>query len=85
MAQVMVDAGPMHAVAMRGFSGRCPIPRQIMANYDGAGPMTGLIARYAPAWNAPAAAGPVAALGSSIPTGQTHQRGFSHGCLDPAP
>jgi hypothetical protein len=44
-------------------------PRQIVANmaertYDG------LIKRYAPSWNAPAAAAPVMAAGSSIPTGK---------------
>jgi hypothetical protein len=30
----------------------------------------GLIARYAPSWNAPAAAGPVTALAPSVPTGK---------------
>src|SRR6266566_1306662 len=43
--------------------------RQIVANitertYDG------LVARYASAWNAPAAASPIAAFGSSVPTGK---------------
>jgi hypothetical protein len=67
MAQVMVtrdQCTPSQCAVFRALSDS----RQIMANmtertYDG------LIARYAPAWNAPAAAGPVAALGSSIPTG----------------
>ena len=45
----------------------------------------GLIARYAPSWNAPAAASaPVAALRAIDADRQTHQCGFSDGGLDPA-
>ena len=74
MAQVMVtrdQCTPSQCAVFRALSDS----RQIMANmtertYDG------LIARYAPAWNAPAAAGPVAAFGSSIPTGKPTNADF---------
>jgi hypothetical protein len=42
---------------------------QIVANMDER-MYDGLISRYAPSWNAPAAAGPVAALVPSMPTGK---------------
>jgi hypothetical protein len=43
--------------------------RQIVSNMDQR-MYDGLISRYAPSWNAPAAAGPVAALVPSMPTGK---------------
>jgi hypothetical protein len=74
MAQVLVtrdQCTPSQCAAFRALTDS----RQIMANmtertYDG------LITRYAPAWNAPAAAGPVAGLGSSIPTGKPTNADF---------
>jgi hypothetical protein len=73
MAQVLVtrdQCTPTQCAAFRALTDS----RQIMTNmteriYDG------LIARYAPAWNAPAA-GPMAALGSSIPTGKPTNADF---------
>jgi hypothetical protein len=73
MAQALVSRDqctPSQCAAFRSLTD----PRQIVSNmtertYDG------LIARYAPAWNAPAAA-PVAALGSSLPTGKPTNADF---------
>jgi hypothetical protein len=44
-------------------------PQQIAANID-AQLYNSLVQRYAPSWNAPAAAGPVAALPQSMPSGK---------------
>jgi hypothetical protein len=68
MAQVLVardQCTPSQCAPFRALTDS----RQIVANmtertYDG------LISRYAPSWNAPAAAAPVAALSSSVPTGK---------------
>src|SRR6267378_1394116 len=68
MAQVLVardQCMPSQCAPFRALTDS----RQIVANmtertYDG------LISRYAPSWNAPAAAAPVAALSSSVPTGK---------------
>ena len=49
--------------------------RQIVANMDER-VYEGLIARYAPSWNAPAAPGPVAALPPSMPTGKPTNADF---------
>src|SRR3981081_1236690 len=68
MAQVLVardQCTPSQCAPFRALTDS----RQIVANmtertYDG------LISRYAPSWNAPAAAAPVAALSSSVPPGK---------------
>jgi hypothetical protein len=73
MAQALVardQCTPSQCAAFRSLTD----PRQIVSNmtertYDG------LIVRYAPAWNAPAVA-PVAALGSSLPTGKPTNADF---------
>jgi hypothetical protein len=57
---------------------------QIVANMDERA-YDGLIARYAPSWNAPAAtAGPVAALAPSVPTGKPTNADFPSAASTPA-
>ena len=81
MAQVLVtrdQCTPAQCAAFRSLTDS----RQIVANmteraYDG------LIARYAPSWNAPAAAGPMAAFGSSLPTGKPTSADFPSAASTP--
>jgi hypothetical protein len=57
---------------------------QIVANMDERA-YDGLIARYAPSWNAPAATtGPVAALAPSVPTGKPTNAEFPSAASTPA-
>lgn len=56
--------------------------RQIAANMDGR-TYDGLIARYAPLWNAPAAAAPVAALTPSMPMGKPTNAEFPSAASTP--
>jgi hypothetical protein len=56
---------PSDCAAFRALTNR----QQIVANMD-ARIYDGLIAHYAPSWNAPAAAAPVVALAPSMPTGK---------------
>jgi hypothetical protein len=62
---------PSECAAFRALTDR----RQIVANMD-ARVYDGLIARYAPLWNAPAATAPVAALPPSPPTGKPTNADF---------
>jgi hypothetical protein len=55
---------------------------QVAANMD-ARLYDGLISRYAPSWNAPAAAGPVAALAPSMPTGKPTNADFPSAASTP--
>ncbi len=73
MAQVLVtrdQCTPTQCAAFRALTDS----RQIMANMTER-TFDGLIGRYAPSWNAPAA-GPLAALGSSVPTGKPTNADF---------
>jgi hypothetical protein len=70
MAQVLLardHCTPSNCRAFRALTDS----RQIVANMEGR-PYDALIARYAPLWNAPAAAapGPIAALAPTMPTGK---------------
>jgi hypothetical protein len=56
--------------------------RQIVANME-ARPYDGLIARYAPLWNMPAAAGPVATLAPTMPTGKPTNADFPSAASTP--
>jgi hypothetical protein len=56
--------------------------RQIVANMDER-VYEGLISRYSPSWNAPAATTPVAALGSSMPTGKPTNADFPSSASTP--
>jgi hypothetical protein len=82
MAQVLVtrdQCTPSQCGAFRALTDS----RQIMANMTDR-TYEGLIARYAPSWNAPAAAGPMAALGSSVPTGKPTNADFPTAASTPA-
>jgi hypothetical protein len=82
IAQVLVardQCTPSQCAAFRALTDS----HQIVANmnertYDG------LISRYAPSWNAPAAAAPVAALSSSVPTGKPTNAEFPTAASTPA-
>jgi hypothetical protein len=81
MAQVLVARDQCTASQCSTFRALADT-RQIVANmtertYDG------LISRYASSWNAPAAATPVAALGSSIPTGKPTNADFPSAASTP--
>lgn len=62
---------PSDCAAFRALTDR----RQIVANMDER-TYDGLISRYSPAWNAPAAAAPVAALAPTMPTGKPTNADF---------
>ena len=84
MAQVLLardHCTPSNCRAFRALTDS----RQIIANMEQR-PYDALIARYAPLWNAPAAAasGPLAALAADDADGKTHQCRFSLGGIDPA-
>ena len=57
--------------------------RQIVANMTGRA-YDGLVSRYAASWNAPAAATPVAALSTSVPTGKPTNAEFPTAASTPA-
>jgi hypothetical protein len=74
VAQVLLardHCTPSDCAALRALSD----PHQIVANMDER-VYDGLIARYAPSWNAPVVAGPVAALPPSLPTGRPTNADF---------
>ncbi len=67
----------------------CPVfraltdPHQIVVNMDGR-VYDGLISRYAPLWNLPAVAGPVAGLPPSLPSGKPTNADFPTAASTPA-
>jgi hypothetical protein len=85
MAQVLLvrdRCTPSECAAFRALTDR----HQIVANMDER-VYDGLISRYAPSWNAPAAAaaaGPVAALPQSMPTGKPTNAEFPTAASTPA-
>ena len=81
MAQVLLardHCTPSNCRAFRALTDN----RQIVANME-ARPYDGLIARYAPLWNMPAAAGPVAALAPTMPTGKPTNADFPSAASTP--
>jgi hypothetical protein len=83
MAQVLLvrdHCTPSECAAFRALTD----PHQIVANMDER-TYDGLIARYAPSWNAPlAAAAPVAMLSPSMPTGKPTNADFPSAASTPA-
>ena len=69
---------PSDCAAFRALTDR----RQIVANMDER-TYDGLISRYAPSWNAPAAAAPVAALAPTMPTGKPTNADFPSAASTP--
>jgi hypothetical protein len=83
MAQVLLardHCTPSNCRAFRALTDS----RQIVANMEGR-PYDALIARYAPLWNAPAAAapGPIAALAPTMPTGKPTNADFPSAASTP--
>ena len=82
MAQVLLardHCTPSNCRAFRALTDN----RQIVANME-ARPYDGLIARYAPLWNMPAAApGPVATLAPTMPTGKPTNADFPSAASTP--
>ncbi len=81
MAQVLVARDrctPSNCPAFRALTDH----RQIAVNMDER-TYDGLIARYAPSWNAPPAAGPVASLTPSMPTGKPTNAEFPSAASTP--
>ncbi|HEY5129324.1 MAG TPA: hypothetical protein VIJ35_18905 [Bradyrhizobium sp.] len=82
MAQVLLvrdHCTPSECAAFRALTDH----RQIVANMDER-VYDGLISRYAPSWNAPAASAPVAALAPSMPTGKPTNAEFPTAASTPA-
>ena len=81
MAQVLLardHCTPSNCRAFRALTDS----RQIVANME-ARPYDGLIARYAPLWNAPPAPGPVATLAPTMPTGRPTNADFPSAASTP--
>jgi hypothetical protein len=81
IAQVLVarECTPSQCAAFRALTDT----RQIVANMTGRA-YDGLVSRYAASWNAPAAATPVAALSTSVPTGKPTNAEFPTAASTPA-
>jgi hypothetical protein len=82
IAQVLVardQCTPSQCAAFRALTDT----RQIVANMTGRA-YDGLVSRYAASWNAPAAATPVAALSTSVPTGKPTNAEFPTAASTPA-
>jgi hypothetical protein len=82
VAQVLLtrdNCTPADCAAFRSLTDR----QQIVSNMD-AHLYDGLVARYAPSWNAPALPGPLAGLPPSVPTGRPTNAEFPSAASTPA-